>query len=155
MKNNYIKEINIIGAKVDQITDFIKYEREAAIHDLIAENFFRIKKDNFVGPFTMNLSLNSGQLVIDIQENKNKKEYNITKSISGLKKIIKSYHLACSSYYEQIKSGSTDKLEEIENNRRKIHNEGAKNLDFILSNDFEIDLNTSRRLFTLLYSLFI
>ena len=103
----------------------------------------------------MNLSLNSGQLVIDVQENKNKKEYNITKSISGLKKIIKSYHLACSSYYEQIKSGSTDKLEEIENNRRKIHNEGAKNLDFILSNDFEIDLNTSRRLFTLLYSLFI
>ena len=67
MKNNYIKEINIIGAKVDQITDFIKYEREAAIHDLIAENFFRIKKDNFVGPFTMNLSLNSGQLVIDIR----------------------------------------------------------------------------------------
>ena len=103
----------------------------------------------------MNLSLNSGQLVIDVQENKNKKEYNITKSISGLKKIIKSYHLACSNYYEQIKSGSTDKLEEIENNRRKIHNEGAKNLDFILSNDFEIDLNTSRRLFTLLYSLFI
>ena len=94
-------------------------------------------------------------MVIDIQENKNKKEYNITKSISGLKKIIKSYHLACSNYYEQIKSGSTDKLEEIENNRRKIHNEGAKNLDFILSNDFEIDLNTSRRLFTLLYSLFI
>ena len=104
MKNNYIKEINIIGAKVDQITDFIKYEREAAIHDLIAENSFRIKKDNFVGPFTMNLSLNSGQLVIDIRENKNKKEYNITKSISGLKKIIKSYHLACSNYYEQITS---------------------------------------------------
>ena len=44
MKNNYIKEINIIGAKVDQITDFIKYEREAAIHDLIADNFFRIKE---------------------------------------------------------------------------------------------------------------
>jgi hypothetical protein len=40
MKNNYIKEINIINQSPNEITDFIKYEREAAIHDLIADNFF-------------------------------------------------------------------------------------------------------------------
>ena len=50
---------------------------------------------------------------------------NITKSISGLKKIIQNYHLACSSYYDQIKNGSTENLQEVENLRRKITREVA------------------------------
>ena len=154
MKNNYIKEINIINQSPNEITDFIKYEREAAIHDLIADNFFKIKSNETFGPLIMDLSLTEGILKIDLKDDKNI-EYSVNRSISGLKKIMQNYHLACSSYYENTKNGTTDNLEEIENHRRKIHNDGAKNLDFILENDFEVDLNTSRRLFTLLYSQFI
>jgi uncharacterized protein (UPF0262 family) len=102
----------------------------------------------------MNLSLEDGMLGIKIIDDK-EQVLNITKSISGLKKIIQKYHLACSSYYDQIKNGSTENLQEVENLRRKIHNEGAKDLDLILKNDLKMDINTSRRLFTLLYSLFI
>ena len=154
MKSNFIKEVNIINQKKNKITDFIGYEREAAIHDLISENFLRVKKNKFYSPLIMNLSLDNGMLEINIVDEKDQ-VLNINKSISGLKKIIQNYHLACSNYYDQIKNGSTEKLQEVENLRRKIHNKGAEDLDFILKNDLEMDLNTSRRLFTLLYSLFI
>ena len=154
MKNNFIKEVNIINQKKNKITDFIGYEREAAIHDLISENFLRVKKNKFCSPLIMNLSLDNGMLGINIIDDK-EQVLNINKSISGLKKIIQNYHLACSNYYDQIKNGSTENLQEIENLRRKIHNKGAEDLDFILKNELEMDLNTSRRLFTLLYSLFM
>ena len=154
MKSNFIKEVNIINQKKNKITDFIGYEREAAIHDLISENFLRVKKNKFYSPLIMNLSLDNGMLEINIVDEKNQ-VLNINKSISGLKKIIQNYHLACSNYYDQKKNGSTENLQEVENLRRKIHNKGAEDLDFILKNDLEMDLNTSRRLFTLLYSLFI
>jgi len=154
MKSNFIKEVNIINQKKNKITDFIGYEREAAIHDLISENFLRVKKNKFYSPLIMNLSLDNGMLEINIIDEKDQ-VLNINKSISGLKKIIQNYHLACSNYYDQIKNGSTENLQEVENLRRKIHNKGAEDLDFILKNDLEMDLNTSRRLFTLLYSLFI
>ena len=154
MKSNFIKEINISNQKKNKITDFIGYEREAAIHDLISENFLRVKKNKFYSPLIMNLSLDNGMLEINIVDEKDQ-VLNINKSISGLKKIIQNYHLACSNYYDQIKNGSTENLQEVENLRRKIHNKGAEDLDFILKNDLEMDLNTSRRLFTLLYSLFI
>jgi uncharacterized protein (UPF0262 family) len=154
MKNNYIHEVNIVSHKKNEITDFIKYEREAAIHDLVSDNFLKIQNENFLSPFVMNLSLEDGMLGIKIIDDK-EQVLNITKSISGLKKIIQNYHLACSSYYDQIKNGSTENLQEVENLRRKIHNEGAKDLDLILKNDLKMDINTSRRLFTLLYSLFI
>ena len=154
MKSNFIKEVNIINQKKNKITDFIGYEREAAIHDLISENFLRVKKNKFYSPLIMNLSLDNGMLEINIVDEKDQ-VLNINKSISGLKKIIQNYDLACSNYYDQIKNGSTENLQEVENLRRKIHNKGAEDLDFILKNDLEMDLNTSRRLFTLLYSLFI
>ena len=154
MKSNFIKEINIVNQKKNKITDFIGYEREAAIHDLISENFLRVKKNKFYSPLIMNLSLDNGMLEINIVDEKDQ-VLNINKSISGLKKIIQNYDLACSNYYDQIKNGSTENLQEVENLRRKIHNKGAEDLDFILKNDLEMDLNTSRRLFTLLYSLFI
>ena len=50
---------------------------------------------------------------------------------------------------------SSLEIEEIEKVRRKIHDDGAENLLSILNKDFNIDKNTSRRLFTLMYSLYI
>ena len=66
MKSNFIKEVNIINQKKNKITDFIGYEREAAIHDLISENFLRVKKNKFYSPLIMNLSLDNGMLEINI-----------------------------------------------------------------------------------------
>ena len=155
MTNNKISKIEINNINKKDLNDFINYEREAAIHDLISENSFEIINKKNDGPFIMNISIDEGILLIKLKNQNNTDIYQFSSSISKLKKIFKDYHNACSSYYESIKNGSVEKIEDIEKIRRKIHNDGAENLLSILNKDFKIDENTSRRLFTLMYSLYI
>ena len=155
MENNKISKIELSDSDKNKINEFINYEREAAIHDLISENYFQVIDENSNGPFIMNISLKEGILLIKLKNKDNKDIYQFSSSISKLKKIFKDYHNACSNYYESIKNGSVEKIEEIEKVRRKIHDDGAENLLSILNKDFNIDKNTSRRLFTLMYSLYI
>ena len=155
MENNKISKIELSDSDKNKINEFINYEREAAIHDLISENYFEVIDEKSNGPFIMNISLKEGILLIKLKNKDNKDIYQFSSSISKLKKIFKDYHNACSNYYESIKNGSVEKIEEIEKVRRKIHDDGAENLLSILNKDFNIDKNTSRRLFTLMYSLYI
>ena len=155
MANNKISKIEINNINKKDLNDFINYEREAAIHDLISENSFEIINKKNDGPFIMNISIDEGILLIKLKNESKSDIYQFNSSISKLKKIFKDYHNACSSYYESIKNGSVEKIEDIEKIRRKIHNDGAENLLSILNKDFKIDENTSRRLFTLMYSLYI
>ena len=155
MANNKISKIEINNINKKDLNDFINYEREAAIHDLISENSFEIINKKNDGPFIMNISIDEGILLIKLKNENNTDIYQFSSSISKLKKIFKDYHNACSNYYEMIKNGSVEKIEDIEKIRRKIHNDGAENLLSILNKDFKIDENTSRRLFTLMYSLYI
>tara|TARA_B100000925_G_scaffold222938_1_gene171546 strand:- start:365 stop:832 length:468 start_codon:yes stop_codon:yes gene_type:complete len=155
MENNKISKIELSDSDKNKINEFINYEREAAIHDLISENYFEVIDEKSNGPFIMNISLKEGILLIKLKNKDNKDIYQFSSSISKLKKIFKDYHNACSNYYESIKNGSVEKIEEIEKVRRKIHDVGAENLLSILNKDFNIDKNTSRRLFTLMYSLYI
>ena len=155
MANNKISKIEINNINKKDSSDFINYEREAAIHDLISENSFEIINKKNDGPFIMNISIDEGILLIKLKNENNTDIYQFSSSISKLKKIFKDYHNACSNYYESIKNGSVEKIEDIEKIRRKIHNDGAENLLSILNKDFKIDENTSRRLFTLMYSLYV
>jgi len=155
MENNKISKIEIKDSNKNKLSEFVSYEREAAIYDLTAENSFEIIDYKSSGPFIMNISLEEGILKIKLKNEDNESIYEFNSSISKLKKIFKDYHNACSNYYESIKNGSVEKIEIIEKVRRKIHNDGAKDLSSILNNDFIIDENTSRRLFTLMYSLYI
>ncbi len=155
MENNKISKIEIRDSNKNKLSEFVSYEREAAIYDLTAENSFEIIDYKNSGPFIMNISLEEGILKIKLKNEDNESIYEFNSSISKLKKIFKDYHNACSNYYESIKNGSVEKIEIIEKVRRKIHDDGAKDLSSILNKDFIIDGNTSRKLFTLMYSLYI
>ena len=155
MESNKIFKIEISDTNKNKLNEFVSYEREAAIYDLITENSFEIKNNKSSGPFNMSISIEEGILAIILKNKDREIIYQFNSSISGLKKIFKDYHNACSNYYESIKDGSVEKIEGIEKVRRKIHDDGARDLSFILYKDFIIDENTSRRLFTLMYSLYI
>ena len=155
MESNKIFKIEISDTNKNKLNEFVSYEREAAIYDLITENSFEIKNNKSSGPFNMSISIEEGILAIILKNKDRDIIYQFNSSISGLKKIFKDYHNACSNYYESIKDGSVEKIEGIEKVRRKIHDDGAENLLSILNKDFNIDKNTSRRLFTLMYSLYI
>ena len=58
MKNNKISKIEFSDSDKNKLNEFINYEREAAIYDLISENYFEVIDEKSNGPFIMNISLN-------------------------------------------------------------------------------------------------
>ena len=104
MENNKISKIELSDSDKNKINEFINYEREAAIYDLISENYFEVIDEKSNGPFIMNISVEEGILLIKLKNKDNKDIYQFSNSISKLKKIFKDYHNACSSYYESIKN---------------------------------------------------
>jgi len=152
---NYIKKINLNYKDGESIAEFISYERQAAIHDLINENSFSINEDDIGGPYVIEIEISDNVLIVKIANDNQTYSKDHRIPINSLKKTVKIYHSACNLYFDSIKKGSIDKIEEIEKNRRNIHNEGANKLIKITESIFTMDHNTSRRMFTLLYSLYI
>ena len=152
---NYIKKINLNYKDGESIAEFISYERQAAIHDLINENSFSINEEDIGGPYVIEIEISDNVLIVKITNDNQSYSKDHRIPINSLKKTVKIYHSACNLYFDSIKKGSIDKIEEIEKNRRNIHNEGANKLLKITESNFTMDHNTSRRMFTLLYSLYI
>ncbi len=71
-------------------------------------------------------------------------------SLSPLRRIVKDYHLICDSYYQAIRTATPDKIEAIDMGRRGVHNEGSRILMERLKGKVILDMDTARRLFTLL-----
>ena len=73
--------------------------------------------------------------------------------MTPVKQIISDYYTICESYFNAVKKLPIDKIEAIDMGRKGIHNEGARVLMERLEGRVKIDLETSRRLFTLIYAL--
>ena len=66
MENNKISKIEFSDSDKNKLNEFISYEREAAIYDLISENYFEIIDEKSNGPFIMNISVEEGILLIKL-----------------------------------------------------------------------------------------
>ena len=71
-------------------------------------------------------------------------------SLTPFRRIVKDYFMICDSYYQAIRTATTDKIEAIDMGRRGIHDEGSRTLQERLKGKVRIDFETSRRLFTLI-----
>ena len=63
---NFINKINLKTNKIDEVSEFISYERQAAIHDLINENSFLVKEKEINGPYNLNIEINNNVLIMNI-----------------------------------------------------------------------------------------
>ena len=63
---NYIKKINLNYKDGESIAEFISYERQAAIHDLINENSFSINEDDIGGPYVIEIEISDNVLIVKI-----------------------------------------------------------------------------------------
>jgi uncharacterized protein (UPF0262 family) len=63
---------------------------------------------------------------------------------------VKDYFQICESYYEAVKKLPPSQIEAIDMARRGIHNEGARILQERLEGKATLDIDTARRLFTLI-----
>jgi uncharacterized protein (UPF0262 family) len=141
--------VTLDEATIGRANEDVEHEREVAIYDLLEQNAFAPVGDNG-GPYALHLSINGNRLVFDIRLTDGTPVVAHLFSLSPLRRIVKDYYLICDSYYQSIRTATPDKIEAIDMGRRAIHNDGSQILMERLKDKVAVDLDTARRLFTLI-----
>jgi uncharacterized protein (UPF0262 family) len=131
----------------------VEHERAVALFDLIEENDFALV--GTPGPYRLRIGIFEQRLVFDVRDEGDTKLRDIVLSLTPFRKVVKDYFLICESYYAAIKKLSPSQIEALDMGRRGLHNEGSELLRERLEGKIEIDLDTARRLFTLICALHI
>jgi uncharacterized protein (UPF0262 family) len=127
----------------------IEHERQVAIYDLLEQNFFA-PIDHAGGPYSLHLSITGNRLALDIRSESGAPVIAHLLSLSPLRRIVKDYYTVCDSYYQAIRTATPDKIEALDMGRRAIHNDGSRILLERLRDKVRMDIDTARRLFTLI-----
>ena len=128
----------------------IEHERQIAIFDLLQENSFEPVAASG-GPYALHLAISDGRLELQITGPGLDRRHLL--SMTPFKSTIKDYFLICDSYNQALRDASAAQIEAIDMGRRGIHNEGAERLRERLEGKVAVDLDTARRLFTLICAL--
>lgn len=124
-------------------------EQETTIRELIAHGQFQPLNDNS-GPYELGISIEDNRLVIRIRNAQNEELSTLVLGLKPYKRLIKDYFLMIRSYESARQTASPEKLEAIDMGRRGVHNEGAELLMNRLRDKITMDMETARRLFTLI-----
>lgn len=136
----------------------VEQERQIAIFDLIERNHFRPTRQypgDYAGPYKLALSVEEGRLALAISQTDGTALETLVLALGRFRRPIKDYFAICDSYYQAIRSATTQQIETIDMARRGIHNDAAELLKDRLDGRIEIDFATARRLFTLICVLHI
>jgi uncharacterized protein (UPF0262 family)/protein-tyrosine-phosphatase len=147
-----IAAIRFDTRSVEKRNTEIEHERAIAVYDLLEQNSFA-PVGHQAGPYDLHLGVIDNRLMLDIRAHDGKPVIIFGLSMSPFRRVIRDYSIVCESYYAAMQSQSLTQVEAIDMGRRAVHNEGAELLIERLSGKVDIDKNTARRLFTLIYVL--
>ncbi len=125
-------------------------ERQIAIYDLLEENFFW-PEGAASGPYDLRMGLVENRLVLDVAGPSYERRHIL--SLSPFRGLIKDYFMICESYYQAIRNSTPQQIEALDMGRRGLHNEASELLRTRLGGKIATDLDTARRLFTLICAL--
>ncbi|MCB2110185.1 MAG: UPF0262 family protein [Defluviimonas sp.] len=149
-----ICQIEIDDTGLPTPTREIEQERRVAIFDLLEDNSFALPAHNGApqpeGPFRLDLAIREKRLVFDLSRENGERVGEIHLSLGPFRQVVKDYFQICESYFDAVKRLPTAQIEAIDMARRGIHNEGARVLQERLEGKAELDIDTARRLFTLI-----
>ncbi len=74
-------------------------------------------------------------------------------SLTPFRRVIRDYEMICESYYNAIRTASPSQIEAIDMGRLGLHNEASETLKQRLDGKVDLDHDTARRLFTLVFAL--
>ena len=134
-------------------TPEVLQEQNLAIYDLEQTNFFQLVGFEDYDELKLDISLSGHSLIFKISSKADETLKTFFLSLTPLKQIINDYYTICESYFNAVKSLPIDKIESIDMGRKGIHNEGARVIIERLESRISTDLETSRRIFTLIYAL--
>jgi len=135
-------------------TPEIEQERRVAIFDLLEDNSFllppREGREAPDGPYRLGLSIRERRLVFDIRTEDDRPAAEFHLSLGPFRQVVKDYFQICESYFDAVKKLPPSQIEAIDMARRGIHNEGARVVQERLDGKAAVDIDTARRLFTLI-----
>ncbi|MGP1357184.1 UPF0262 family protein [Roseicyclus sp.] len=150
----HICQIDIDTSGMPAPTPEIEQERKVAVFDLLEENSFvlppREGREMPDGPYRLTLAIREKRLVFDVDTEDGREAAEFHLSLSPFRQVVKDYWQICESYYDAVKRLPPSQIEAIDMARRGIHNEGARILEERLEGKAEVDMDTARRLFTLI-----
>lgn len=133
----------------------VEHERAVAIFDLLEENEFCLCEHAEGGPYHLHLSIEDNRLIFDVRNSDDGALDKVILPLTGFRSIVRDYFIICESYYNAIKKATPSQIEAVDMGRRGLHNEGSELLRERLAGKVELDLQTARRLFTLICVLHI
>ena len=149
----------LIDVTLDEASDLrrtseAEHERAVAIFDLLEDNSFRpVGLED--GPYRLRIAVAENRLLLAINAEDGRHLRDIVLSLTPLRKVVKDYFMICDSYYAAIRKLSPSQIEALDMGRRGLHNEGSELLRERLDGKIELDLDTARRLFTLICALYL
>jgi uncharacterized protein (UPF0262 family) len=129
---------------------FLRCEKDLALKTLAEDSVFAPVNQNIPGPYELTLRIHDGRLVMDIKGDDNTPLPTLVLSIKPYSRLVRDYFMMIESYEIMRKQGTACQLEAVDMGRRGLHNEGAELLVERLKDKVMIDLETARRLFTLI-----
>ncbi|MDP5086484.1 MAG: UPF0262 family protein [Yoonia sp.] len=149
-----IIQIEIDDRNLPPPTPEIDQERKVAMYDLLEDNSFsmplRDDRDVPRGPYILGLSIKERRLVFDLKQENGDPAGEFHLSLGPFRQVVKDYFQICASYFDAVKTLPPSQIETIDMARRGIHNEGARVLQERLEGKADVDIDTARRLFTLI-----
>jgi uncharacterized protein (UPF0262 family) len=140
-----LDEESLSAASRDQ-----EQERQIAIFDLLEDNYFAPDGAE-AGPYDLRMGLVDNRLVLDITGPDYERRHIL--SLSPFRSLVRDYFLICESYYQAIRNATPAQIEAMDMGRRGLHNEASELLKSRLKGKIDTDLDTARRLFTLICAL--
>jgi uncharacterized protein (UPF0262 family) len=129
-----------------------EHERAIAIYDIVESNSFAVP-GHPGGPFALHLALVEKKLCFGIRTPDGGPIMTHLLSLTPFRRVIRDYELICDSYYKAIRTASPAQIEAIDMGRRGLHDEAAELLRKRLEGKVEVDFDTARRVFTLIFAL--
>ncbi|MCY3995558.1 MAG: UPF0262 family protein [Rhodobacter sp.] len=149
-----LRNVTIDDSGLPPPTPEIEQERRVAIFDLLESNSFSIAARSGrkvpEGPYDLDLSIRDGRLVFSVGAGDGSDPVEFHLSLGPFQQTVKDYFQICESYFDAVRKLPPSRIETIDMARRGIHDEGARLLRERLEGKAVVDLDTARRLFTLI-----
>ena len=127
------------------------HEWRIAIYDLVESNRFAPARVVATGPFALHVSIIGNYIVLDVRHPETYEPIAAHYlSLTPFRRLIRDYFRIRENYYEAIKTSTPFQIEAVDMARRGMHDEAAELLRTRLANKLDMDIETARRLFTLI-----
>ena len=148
---NRLAKVSLDEASIARGNPDQEHERAIALFDILEDNAFTIPGRE--GPYALTLGLVENKLSFAITTVDGEPVITHLLSLTPFRRVIRDYEMICESYYNAIRTASPSQIEAIDMGRRGLHNEASDTLKQRLDGKVDLDHDTARRLFTLIFAL--